>query len=226
MKNITAISFLWDMPVISWKCVSYGCKSERVTVLSMLSSARAIIHLTSCPCSNLPKKHKMTKPRYQPILKDKVPSVNLPIGSTDEGEEKPMANARIIAGELNGIKGAAKTFSPVQMWDVSLPHVGSEIDIPYPADHNCIVFVRRGRVSVLTGEEGGDKTSELGPQDVALMRLDGSDMLRLRVNKADSSVLIMGGEPLNEPIRAQGPFVMNDEAGIRKAISDYQSGKF
>jgi quercetin 2,3-dioxygenase len=141
----------------------------------------------------------MTKPRYQPILKDKVPSVNLPIGS-----EEPLGNARIIAGELNGTKGVAKTFSPVQMWDVSLPHVGSEIDIPYPADHNCIIFVRRGRVSVLSGEDGDGKKSELGPQDVALMRLDGSDILRLRVDAADSSVLIMGGEPLNEPIRAQG----------------------
>ena len=163
----------------------------------------------------------MTKPRYQPILKDQIPSIDLPVGS-----DTPLANARIIAGQLDEIKGAAKTFSPVQMWDVTLPHVGAEIDIPFPADHNCIVFVRRGSVQLLSGEEGDGKNSQLGPQDVAIMRNDGSSFLRLRVKEPDSSVLIMGGEPLNEPIAAQGPFVMNTHDEIRQAMTDYRSGRF
>jgi redox-sensitive bicupin YhaK (pirin superfamily) len=164
----------------------------------------------------------MTKPRYQPILKEQIPSIDLPIGS----DAPPLANARIIAGELDEIKGAAKTFSPVQMWDVTFPHVGAEIDIPYPPDHNCIVFVRRGSVQLLSGEEGEGKSTRLGLQDVAIMRNDGSSVLRLRVNESDSSVLIMGGEPLNEPIAAQGPFVMNTYDEIRKATTDYRSGRF
>jgi redox-sensitive bicupin YhaK (pirin superfamily) len=165
----------------------------------------------------------MTKPRYQPILNKQIPTVSLPLGAT---EEEKLATVRLIAGEMNEVKGKAKTFSPVQMWDVNLPHAGAEVDIPYPADHNCIVFVRRGGVQILTGEDGEGKTSKLGPQDVALMHLDGSSSLRVRVDQPDTSLLIMGGEPLNQPIAAQGPFVMNTFAEIQKANSDYRAGKF
>lgn len=173
---------------------------------------------------NLPKKHKMTKPRYQPILKEQIPSVKLPLDGK-EGEES-LATVRLIAGEMANTTGAAKTFSPVQMWDVALPHAGAEVDIPYPKEHNCIVFVRRGGVEILSGEEGKGKKSTLGPQDVALMHLDGSDNIRVRVSKPDTSLLIMGGEPLNEPIAAQGPFVMNTFDEIRNAMMDYRMGKF
>jgi redox-sensitive bicupin YhaK (pirin superfamily) len=165
----------------------------------------------------------MTKPRYQPILNKQIPSVSLPLGAT---EEEKLATVRLIAGEMADVKGKAKTFSPVQMWDVILPDAGAEVDIPYPADHNCIVFVRRGGVQILSGEDGKGKISKLGPQDVALMHLDGSDSLRVRVDRPDTSLLIMGGEPLNQPIAAQGPFVMNTRDELRKAMSDYQAGKF
>lgn len=175
---------------------------------------------------NLPKKHKMTKPRYQPILKKDIPEVPLPVG-VDTGSDVVLGKARIIAGELGETKGSASTFSPVQMWEVYLPHVGSEIDLPFPAHHNCIVFVRRGSVEVLSGDDSDKqfKTSTLGPQDVALMRLDGSDTLRLRVVQADSALLILGGEPLDEPIAAQGPFVMNTQDEIRQAMRDFREGK-
>jgi len=173
---------------------------------------------------NLPKKHKMTKPRYQAITKDTIPTVELPL-NREEGVD-PLGTVRLIAGELNEVKGVAKTFSPVQMWDVILPHAGAEVDIPFPAEHNCIVFVRRGSVQVMSGEEGKGKKSTLGPQDVAVMHLDGSDVLRIRVQEADTSILVMGGEPLNEPIAAQGPFVMNTHEELRQAMIDYRNGKF
>jgi redox-sensitive bicupin YhaK (pirin superfamily) len=172
---------------------------------------------------NLPKKDKMTKPRYQAISKDRIPTVELPLKREEETEV--LGTVRLIAGALDDINGAAKTYSPVQMWDVMLPHAGAEVDIPFPAEHNCIVFVRRGGVQVYSGDDG-KKQSTLGPQDVALMHLDGSNMLRFRVEKPDTSLLIMGGEPLNEPIAAQGPFVMNTKDEIRKAMTDYRSGKF
>jgi redox-sensitive bicupin YhaK (pirin superfamily) len=173
---------------------------------------------------NLPKKHKMTKPRYQAITKEKIPSVDLPL-NRDEGTD-PLATVRLISGEVDEVKGAAKTFSPVQMWDVRLPHAGAEVDIPFPADHNCIVFVRRGAIQVLSGDEGKGKKSTLGPQDVAVMHLDGSDVLRVRVDKPDTSLLIMGGEPLNEPIAAQGPFVMTTQQELRQAMTDFRNGRF
>jgi redox-sensitive bicupin YhaK (pirin superfamily) len=173
---------------------------------------------------NLPKKHKMTKPRYQSILNEHIPSVDLPL-EREEGTE-PLATVRLIAGEMAEVKGAAKTFSPVQMWDVILPHAGTEVDIPFPAEHNCIVFVRRGGIQVMSGVDGEGKVSSLGPQDVAVMHLDGSDMLRVRVDQPDTSLVVLGGEPLNEPIAARGPFVMNTQQQLQEAMVDYRSGKF
>lgn len=167
---------------------------------------------------NLPKKDKMTKPGYQAIESKQIPTVPLPLGANGNA----LASARIIAGELGETKGPASTFSPVQVWDVDLPHAGSEIDLPFPADQNCILFVRRGKVSVLSD----DKASELGPQDVALMKIDGANSVRVRVLEPDSSLMVLGGEPLNEPIAARGPFVMNTSEEIMQAMRDYSSGQF
>jgi redox-sensitive bicupin YhaK (pirin superfamily) len=81
-------------------------------------------------------------------------------------------------------------------------------------------------VEILSGEMDDKlKGQKLGPQDVALMRIDGSDILRIRVTQSDSSVMILGGEPLNEPIAAQGPFVMNNREEIHKAMADFRAGK-
>ena len=159
---------------------------------------------------NLPRKHKMVKPRYQAITNDTIPVVSL----------SDAATARIIAGSLNGIQGPAKTYSPVNLWDVSLPTVGSDIVIPYPKDHSCIVFIRRGSVRI------NERT--LGPQDVALFRTGENDeeALRLTVLEGDSAVLIMGGEPLHEPIANRGPFVMNTDLELQQAMMDYQNGRF
>jgi quercetin 2,3-dioxygenase len=136
-----------------------------------------------------------------------------------------VGTARIIAGNLGDKTGAAKTFSPVQMWDVNLPKAGSEVEFPFAADHNCLVFVRRGSIEILSGEGEDLQASRLGPQDVALMRTDGSDVLKIRVVESDSSVMIMGGEPLNEPIAARGPFVMNTQEQLKQATFDFHSGK-
>lgn len=176
---------------------------------------------------NLPKKYKMSKPSYQAIRNEKIPVVSL-----YNDAKEAVGTARIIAGEFSDqAKGAAKTHSPVQLWDVSLPQAGSQVDLPYPAHQNCIVFCRRGSVEIVSGNEDdvSKKASKLGPQDVAI--LDGNDgardgqYVRLRVVKPDSSVLIMGGERLDEPIAAQGPFVMNTYDEISRAMSDYRSGK-
>jgi quercetin 2,3-dioxygenase len=162
---------------------------------------------------NLPKKYKMVAPRYQAITKDSVPEVSL-VPPGDHG-----ATARIIAGTLNGMEGPAKTFSPVNVWDVSLPTKGSVVDIPYPQDHSGIVFVRRGSVSI------DDK--KLGPQDVALLNNgEAAGALQLTVLENDSAVLILGGEPLNEPIAQRGPFVMNTELELQQAMMDYHNGRF
>lgn len=171
---------------------------------------------------NLPQQYKMTQPGYQAIANAKIPVVSLVGGGS----------ARIIAGELADTNGAAKTFSPVQMWDVDLPTLGSVVDLPFPPDHNCILFVRRGKVQVITKTTDDDDTSVDGetsqllePQELAVLRRDGGDTIRVRVAEKNSSLLVLGGEPLNEPIAAQGPFVMNTRSELRQAMMDYQMGK-
>jgi len=190
---------------------------------------------------NLPKKHKMVKPRYQAISDSKIPVVDLDEEAAEGNfDESGGAKARLIAGKLptTDVVGPAKTYSPINLWDVILPTRGSTVRIPYENHHACIVFVRRGSVSI-----GGKK---LKPQEVALLNPNidndkdntcvaggGSgtttadySVIELEVLKNDSAVLIMGGEPIDEPIANMGPFVMNTEAELRKAVVDYQRGMF
>ena len=89
---------------------------------------------------------------------------------------------------------------------------------------SCIIFVRRGKIDIL-GED--DKKSHVGPQAVALMeRNSGGNIIRIRSGEPDTSLVIMGGLPLNEPIAARGPFVMNTWDEISQANRDYQLGNF
>jgi quercetin 2,3-dioxygenase len=140
-----------------------------------------------------------------------------------------VGSARVIAGKVSGTQGPASTFSPVQVWDVSLPHKDARVDFPIDSTHNCVLFVRRGRVEVLKdGMEGSlnNKNHVLGLQDVAILDRNDGNTVALRVLEADSSVMVLSGEPLEEEIAHHGPFVMNTQDEIRKAFSDYRSGKF
>ena len=173
---------------------------------------------------NLPQKHKMTKPGYQPIVDKDVPSVDIFEAKTGEGEcaTDPVGSARIIAGSLHGTKGPASTFSPVELWDVTLKEEGKTVDLPFPKEHNCVVFVRRGKIDVVGQDE---KAMHVGPQAVALTERNG-DVVRIRSGEGDTRVLVMGGLPLDEPIAARGPFVMNTWEEIQQANRDYQFGNF
>ena len=175
---------------------------------------------------NLPKKDKMTKPGYQGIVDSDIPLVDLFATVEDNGEAScsttdVVGNVRVIAGSFQGTKGPANTFSPVELWDVSMKEQ-STVDLPFPDDYNCIVFVRRGHIHVV-----GDNKEKLhvGPQAVALMEKKGG-IVRIESGEPDTSVLIMGGLPLNEPISARGPFVMNTSEEIMQANRDFQSGNF
>jgi quercetin 2,3-dioxygenase len=175
---------------------------------------------------NLPKKDKMTPPAYQEIHGSDIPVVNLPLGAT--GDDQVLGTARVIAGSLGATQGAATTFSPVQVWDVVLPPqaVGSEIDLPIPSHHQCLIFVRRGSVQVVSAHDKTDTDPILKPQEVAILQMNEGDTVRVRVLDPDSSILILGGEPIDEPIAARGPFVMNTAQELTQAMMDYQSGNF
>jgi redox-sensitive bicupin YhaK (pirin superfamily) len=182
---------------------------------------------------NLPKKDKMTKPSYQAIEETTIPVVDIHDaladknneGNNENGEESCAADSvgkvRVIAGSFLGTKGPATTFSPVELWDVSISKEAT-VDLPFPEQYNCIIFVRRGSIDII-GE--GEKNNHVGPQAVALTTMNGS-ILRIRSREPNTSVLVMGGLPLDEPIAARGPFVMNTWDEIMQANRDYQSGNF
>jgi quercetin 2,3-dioxygenase len=157
---------------------------------------------------NLPAEHKMTAPRYQAITNSDIPEVNLDGGA---------GSVRIISGEFNGVKGKAMTFSPVNLWQVTLTP-NQTVDLTTVEGHNSIVFCRTGSVRAGTSDES------LKPAQIALLSREG-DSIRLRSAEDGASILILDGQPLNEPIAAHGPFVMNTQAEIRQAFLDFQNGK-
>ncbi len=155
---------------------------------------------------NLPKKDKMSKPRYQGISSEKIPVVEL---------DKGAGSVRIIAGEYAGKKGPALTFTPINLWDIRLK-VGSQSKFKVPAGHTACVFVLSGKVSLSDGGEISD--AEIGIFE------KGGDELELSVSE-DAKILFLGGEPIPEPIVGYGPFVMNSPAEINQAIEDFKNGQ-
>jgi len=173
---------------------------------------------------NLPKKSKMVEPRYQSILDSDIPKVPLR-GSTSAGndgdkvcnvdESLKEGYARIIAGEFKGVKGPAMTYSPVNLWDVGLLKQEKEFELEFAEGHTTLVFVRKGSVEV--------QGKKLSLADVAIMENAGTK-ISIKATQDDTSILIMSGEPLNEPIAARGPFVMNTQQELQEAMHDYQFG--
>ena len=165
---------------------------------------------------NLPAKDKMHPPRYQPILNKDIPVVTLKAVDAESCADGEPGTARIIAGELDGTRGPALTFSPVELFDISLPKADTPVALRLPEGHTAVIFVRQGELSI------NDQT--LGPQAVALMDAGGTT-LQLSARKANTQVLLLGGAPLGEPIAARGPFVMNTQQEIMQANMDFQNGK-
>ncbi|HSU59461.1 MAG TPA: pirin family protein [Bryobacteraceae bacterium] len=155
---------------------------------------------------NLPAAHKMSKPRYQALASASIPRVELGTG----------AYARIIAGELNGVKGPAKTFTPVNVFDVRLG-ANARGELSLPAGQNSAIVLLRGEV-VVNGAATLKGTAQAAP-------LSTSGETVLLEAKAESLVLVLGGEPINEPVASYGPFVMNTQAELRQAFEDYRAGK-
>lgn len=156
---------------------------------------------------NLPAQFKMTPPRYQAITAGQIPEVALPNGA---------GSLRVIAGEYDGQRGPADTFTPLSVWDLRL-NQGSYSALRVPADWTTALVVRHGTVQV-----NGNAIARDG-QMVVLDRE--GEALAIEAN-GDASVLLLTGEPIDEPIVGHGPFVMNSHEEIVQAISDFNSGRF
>ncbi len=155
---------------------------------------------------NLPKKHKMDPPGYQAITSDKMGVVSLPEGA---------GSVRVIAGEYRGVRGPAKTHTPVSLLDIRLSKNG-RADFSVPAVENAALLVMQGEVSI------NDEAA--GANDFVLFANAGEGIsIEAR---SDAQLLLMSGEPIEEPVVSYGPFVMNTEGEIRQAMVDFQDGKF
>lgn len=155
---------------------------------------------------NLPKKHKMTPAKYQSILHNTKPKKELP---------NNMGYVHVIAGEYESVKGIANTFSPINMYDV---HLNEHADFSFqlPALYNSGILVIDGSIEV----------NEIKvPENHYVQLKNESGEIHIKASKK-SILLVLSGEPLNEPYVNYGPFVMNTEQEIKEAIEDYNNGKF
>ena len=156
---------------------------------------------------NLPARDKMAPPGYQGITAGQIPEVALPGAA---------GTLRVIAGEYASAQGPARSFTPMNVWDLRL-HAGHRVAFELPAGHTTALFVLHGSLRI-------DGKHTIRAAELAVMERDGS-RLEFEVSE-DATVLLLNGEPLNEPVVGYGPFVMNTQAEIVQAIDDFNSGRF
>lgn len=155
---------------------------------------------------NLPAKDKMSAPGYQGITAGQIPQVALP------GQ---AGTVRIIAGKYGDASGPAHTFTPMNVWDMRLK-AGHRVALDLPARYTTALFVLHGAIQI------DGQTASVA--ELAVMERAGS-RLEFEVSE-DTTLLLLNGEPLNEPIAGHGPFVMNTREEIVQAINDYNGGHF
>ncbi|NSY37586.1 pirin family protein [Leisingera sp. ANG59] len=155
---------------------------------------------------NLPAKDKSAAPGYQSITDAQIPGVDL---------ADAAGRLRVIADSYNGRTGPARTFTPIEVWDLRL-NGEKGISLTPPEGQNVTVVVLDGEVTI------NGSASLAGPATARLGNEGG-----IRIDAATSAkLLILSGEPIGEPVAAHGPFVMNTQAEIHQAIAEFQSGKF
>lgn len=155
---------------------------------------------------NLPAETKMATPRYQPLLDAEFP--RLAIGS---------AEARLVAGELRGTKGPAKTHSPITIFDLTFQEDGTT-EFELPAEWTALVFPLDADIAA------GDGREPIPGRHVAAFDPNATGPIELHADKG-ARVLVLGGKPIDEPVAAYGPFVMNTRQELMQAIRDYETGK-
>ncbi|MBL8659144.1 MAG: pirin family protein [Rhodospirillales bacterium] len=156
---------------------------------------------------NLPARDKMTAPKYQAIRAADIPSVALPDGA---------GRVRVIAGAFAGTKGPAHTFTPMDVWDLRLVPDGA-VSLDLADGGTGVLVVLSGSVTLHDGRTANEA-------EVVLFDRAGAGAA-IRAN-GEATALVLAGEPIDEPIVGHGPFVMNSEAEIRQAITDFSSGRF
>lgn len=156
---------------------------------------------------NLPARDKTAAGGYQSLLCADIPIVHLPDGA---------GSLRVIAGEYGGVRGPARTHTPLNVWDGRLA-AGADVALALPEGHVAMLVVLNGLVTVNGGRQAGEA-------EMVLLSPGGRDA-HLQVNR-DTTLLVLTGQPIDEPVVGQGPFVMNTREEIGQAIADLRSGRF
>jgi hypothetical protein len=162
---------------------------------------------------NLPRSQKWAAPRYQDLRADAVALLASPDGG---------ALVRIIAGEVAGHRGPGSTYTPMTQIHATLSP-GAELELPWRADYNGLLYVLNGEGSVGPEQRpiGTGQLAVFGPGDALSVRAD-----RVQESRSPSmDVLILGGQPIREPVAWMGPFVMNTREEVVQAFHDYQAGR-
>jgi quercetin 2,3-dioxygenase len=156
---------------------------------------------------NLPAKDKMSKPKYQALTRALI---------QESTHHLPLVRVEVIAGNYQDTHGAASTFSPIELYNLQLSS-GGKIQLHFPAEYNTGLLVIEGSVLI-------NQTENAAQDHFALFENVGTDII-LEAS-TDARVLVLSGEPINEPIASYGPFLMNSQEEIRQAVIDFNSGKF
>ena len=189
---------------VQWMTAARGILHEEMHSLEFTQSGGTLEMIQLWV--NLPAKDKMSDPHYQEISSKNIPTLNL---------ENDAGTLRIIAGTYESITGPAKTFTPLNLWDMHLKSEKFSL-ISVPEGHNCILLVLKGQITA--------NKEDIKEKELIIFDRSG-DTISVSA-KEDSIVLFMSGEAINEPIAGRGPFVMNTEDEIKTAMADYASGKF
>ena len=156
---------------------------------------------------NLPAQYKNTAPAYQDIHATEIPELALNNGK---------AKVRVLAGELNGTKGKAQTFTRINIFDV-YAKADADFALSVPETDNTSILVLKGTIHI-----NNNQIAREG--DILVFETTG-DTISIQTNN-ETHLLLLSGEPINEPVAAYGPFVMNTQQEIMDAIADYNAGKF
>lgn len=156
---------------------------------------------------NLPAKDKMSTPKYQALENKNISKVNL---DNDGGI------IEVIAGEYNGVKGSASTFTPIHLMNAKLK-AGTNVNFNFPKEYSTALLVIEGSITVNGVEDAPVNNFVLFQNDGETFNIKATE---------DAIVLVLSGEPIKEPIVAHGPFVMNTRQEIMQAFEDYNKGKF
>ena len=146
----------------------------------------------------------MTKPKYQEIRNEDIPIISLGSGT----------ELRVIAGNFEGNKGPSSTFTKINLYDI-LSKVSKNISIKFSNGTNTVILIMRGELEI--------ENKTFKDKNILIFEREG-DEINFKVSE-DFKGLILNGEPIEEPIIAHGPFVMNTKEEIYQAFSDFQNGK-